>query len=179
MGKWEFVLIFVLVLIGAGITNILHGVGLLMRDRLRVRTYWVHTVWLIVTAFSFLSVWFSLYTDQGHEYGFWEFASFFLSFGLLYLLTVLSFPDHGTPGPLDLRTHFLQTHRAYFGVWALVWSFPFVQALLDPAGMFSDPDGWWFLFYFALSVLGAIAGGARAHACFAIAILVAIPLRIL
>ncbi|MAF64708.1 MAG: hypothetical protein CMJ84_03480 [Planctomycetes bacterium] len=173
MGSWEFLLIFILVLIGAGVTNLLHGIGRLMLQRSSIRFWWVHAVWLTVLAFTHVTVWFSFYGQQGRAYGFWEFAGFFFSFGLLQLLTVLTFPDASTPAPLDLREHFLAHHRPYFGIWVLVW-----LTLLLQQGAATGRHALWPAVYAALSVVGVVVSSARWHACLAAAILAAIAVHV-
>lgn len=179
MGNWEFVVIFLLVLIGAGVTNILHGFGTMIRERQRVRSYWVHYVWLVVLLFTYLSIWFSFFNGQDTILGFWEFVGSVLSFSILYLLTVLSFPDFKSSEPLDMMDHFLRTHRPYFSLWALVWLTPTVTVLLQVG---NEPWGaldLMPLFYFALSTFGVLVGSARNHAALAVAIIAGIMSQLL
>ena len=178
MGSWEFVMIFMLVLIGAGVTNILHGVGRLLLERERVRFSWVHGVWLTVLAFTYISVWFSFYSEQGMAYNFWEFIGFFLSFGLLHLLTVLSFPDFTVAGRLDLREHFMRHHRPYFGVWTLVWLSGLASTVVTGNGLAWRAEAIWPCVYSILSISGVLWRSERVHARLALAIVAAILLQI-
>lgn len=168
MGQWEFVAIFVLVLIGAGVTNILQGVGLALRERDRVRRYWVHDVWSVVLLFTYLSVWFAIFGDQAEAIDFWSFIGGVLSFGVLYLLSVLSFPDFDSSREVDLHRHFMQHHRPYFGLWGLMW----VLAVLE--GGFEGFDDLWPMLYLGISVVGALLGSSRVHAGLAVSILLLI-----
>jgi hypothetical protein len=177
LGNWEFVVIFVLVLIGAGITNLLSGVGRMIREARRVKCYWVHCVWLVVHLFTYLSVWFSYFDDQGEVFGFVEFLESVLAFSLLYLLTVVSFPDFGASEELDLREHFLNTHRAYFSVWALVWLIPGVTVVFGSWEESPGLDELAPLVYFALSVAGVFASSSRTHAALAVAVLLSIVVQ--
>lgn len=178
MGNWEFVVIFVLVLIGAGVTNLLHGVGTMIREAARVRSYWVHHVWLAVLLFTYLALWFSYFDEQDEVIGFLEFIGSVSAFSLMYLLTVLSFPDLGTPGQLDIRDHFLRTHRPYFITWGLVWLVPMLDTVLRSRDTLWEADSFAPLIYFSISVVGALSGSARVHAVLPVAILLAITLQV-
>lgn len=178
MSKWEFVMIFMLVLIGAGVTNMLQGIGRLIRNSQRVRVYWVHCIWLVVLSFTYLNVWYSFYGEQDTNYSFLEYATYFLAFSFLYLLTVLSFPDSGTSETLDLRAHFLRTHRPYFCIWGLVWLPSCLHLLSSPEEVSGGVADYWILVYLALAILGAIVKSERAHALLAGGIILALLLTI-
>ncbi|MFQ5752839.1 MAG: hypothetical protein ACE5HI_12655 [bacterium] len=123
MTLYEFVAVFFLIIIGLGVAQLLQGIGQLLKYRQRINLYWVHLVWLIVLFMSYLGIWWTYFSQQERTYDFLLFLLDFSWLAILYLLTLLIFPDFPTEGVVDLRRHYFNAHRLFFGLWARVWVF--------------------------------------------------------
>mgnify|MGYP001494028440 CR=1 FL=1 len=164
MSSWEFVLLFWAILLGAGVTNLIHGVGTSILHRDRVRFSFLHLSWLIILLFLYVSAWFNLFGEQDQVFEFVDYLSGFLHLICLSLLTVISFPSFGGTNPLDLREHFFHIRRPYFLIWSLFWLpgiFAALTAQEGAGGLLANLD---VFVYFGASCAGFSSANAKLHA---------------
>ncbi|MFQ5753027.1 MAG: hypothetical protein ACE5HI_13635 [bacterium] len=147
--------------------HILHGIGRLLKDRSRCKFYWLHLVWVLILILYYLIVWMIIYSagQEASSYPFQRFCLHFLFLASMFILSLLLFPDFPTDGSVDLRRHYFDTHRSFFGVWVVV----FVSFGLDLLI-------WWggltllsiellpIYIFIVLSVTGASVRNERFHA---------------
>jgi hypothetical protein len=65
MSLFEFLMVLVSIIIGLGITELLKGVGQMIRYRKSVRTYWVHSVLIVFVMIALLQQWWEIWDLQG------------------------------------------------------------------------------------------------------------------
>ncbi|MFQ5650444.1 MAG: hypothetical protein ACE5IY_10930, partial [bacterium] len=105
MTLYEYVAVFFLIIIGLGVAQLLQGIGQLLKYRQRINIYWVHLVWLVVLLMLYLGLWFNALSQQERTYDFFLFLLDFSWMAMLYLLTLVIFPDFPAEGVVDLRRH--------------------------------------------------------------------------
>ena len=113
MSLFEFLMVLVSIIIGLGITELLKGVGQMIRYRKSVRTYWVHSVLIVFVMIALLQQWWEIWDLQGVPG--WTFPGLLLMLSGpvgLFLITHLLFPRPMRDA--DIRDY-------YYGAMRPVW----------------------------------------------------------
>lgn len=123
MTPFDFVCAFYSVVLGVAVAQIMTDLGGLVEHREKVRTYWVHLLWIFTVLFASVGNWWSMWSVRGLKV--WKFPSFGLVVafaGAIYLASVLLFPRIPETGaPVDLKRHFFKNRRAFFSTMAGFW----------------------------------------------------------
>lgn len=139
---FDFVGVFYSVVLGVAVTQLMTGVARLVEQRQRVRTYWVHSVWVFTVLLGNTGNWWSLWSLR--EAPSWHVVTFLLLIaltGTIFLMTVLLFPTMSEPAQdIDLRAHYHANSaiflRANAAAWALAlfcnWTLYPIHTWLDP-----------------------------------------------
>jgi hypothetical protein len=182
MSPFEFVCAFYSVVLGVAVAQLMTSVGRLLEVRDQVRTYWVHSLWVVIILLVDVNSWWAMWALRSAKS--WSFVSFSLLVGMvasIYLVTVLLFPRvPESGGQIDLDAHYYKNRRVFFLANAAGWtlgvlcnlSFLPIRNWLNPGIIFPP------LVVF-LSILAAITGNRRYHAAFAIFALAALTLALL
>jgi hypothetical protein len=182
MSPFEFVCAFYSVVLGVAVAQLMTSVGRLIEVRDQVRTYWVHSLWVVIVLLVDVNSWWAMWEVRSAKS--WTFISFSLLVGLvasIYLVTVLLFPRvPESGGQIDLDAHYYKNRRIFFLTNAAGWtlgllcnlSFLPIKSWLNPAIIFPLPVVF-------LSVLAALTANRRYHAAFAIFALAAVALALL
>ncbi len=126
MSQFEFVLVFISIVVAFAVSDILANWGEQIRVRQRVRHYALHTAWSALLLFVMMQVWWSLW-DLNEQDG-WTFPQYlalvfpFLTLALMaYILTPnLDDPDE------DIKKHYFETSGWFFSLGAIylsAWAF--------------------------------------------------------
>jgi hypothetical protein len=116
MTTTEYLSVLVSIIIGLGISQVLSGVANLLVDRRRVRFYWVWGVAVLMVFLANVQFWWSTFSVAGAvARNFFSFIFFLLTPITLYLGAVVVLPDFEGEGEIDLRRHFYDNHRWFFG----------------------------------------------------------------
>ena len=141
MRPFDFVGVFYSVVLGVAVTQLMTGVARLVEERERVRTYWVHSVWVLTVLLGNVGNWWSMWSLR--EARSWHIITFLLLValvGAIFMMTVLLFPrGPDADGVINLRTHYHRNSaillRANAAAWALAlfcnWTLYPVMTLLD------------------------------------------------
>ena len=81
MRPFDFVVVFYSVVLGVAVAQLMTGVARLVEERKRVRTYWVHSVWILAVLISDTDNWWSLWYVRDVKS--WHLASFLLLIALM------------------------------------------------------------------------------------------------
>lgn len=171
MSPFEFICAFYSVVLGVAVAQLMTSVGRLLEVRDQVRTYWVHSLWVVIVLIIDVNSWWTMW--ELHSAKSWSFVSFSLLVGFvasIYLVTVLLFPRiPESGGEIDLDAHYYKNRWIFFLSNAAGWSlgllcnlsFLPIRSWLNPGIVFPP------LVVF-LSISAAITGNRRYHAAFAI-----------
>src|SRR5438477_7669492 len=123
MSLFEFVCAFYSVVLGIAMAQLMTSVGRLIEVRDQVRTYWVHSLWVVIVLLVDVNSWWAMWDLRSAKS--WSFVSFLLLVGLIasiYLITVLLFPRvPESGGPIDLDAHYYKNRRIFFLANAAAW----------------------------------------------------------
>ncbi len=128
MRPFEFVAVFYSVVLGVAVAQLMTGVARLVEERRRVRTYWVHSVWILIVLLCDADNWWSLWSVRGVNS--WRLVSFLLIIALtafVFLMTVLLFPRPPEPGEIiDLRAYYYENSVIFLRANAAAWTLAFL-----------------------------------------------------
>ena len=94
MSLFEFLMVFVSIIVGLGVTEILTGVAMQVRHRDTVKGYWVHTAGVLLIFIALIQNWWELWDRRDFEQ--WSFLGLVLMLvppASLYLVAHLIFPE--------------------------------------------------------------------------------------
>ncbi len=126
MSQFEFVLVFISIVVAFAVSDILASWGEQIRIRHRIRHYALHTAWSALLLFVMMQVWWSLW-DLNEMTG-WTFAQYLalvIPFLTLALMAYILTPNFDDPDE-DIRSHYFETSRWFFSLAAFylsAWAF--------------------------------------------------------
>lgn len=112
MSESDILLTLYSIVAGLGISRLVQGLGVMIEQRRRIRFYWVHSAWLVVTMAAHVVTIFALIRFSGHAH--WTVFNAMLALSmplLLYLVSDLVVPAIGGEGQVDLRAYFFANRR--------------------------------------------------------------------
>jgi hypothetical protein len=143
LSQFEFVAVFISIVLGLGVTHLLLGFGETIQERKSLEPYWVHTVWSINVLHYHLSIWWNYFVWGELES--WSYGLFLVLIGyavLLFLMAVVLYPRRLEPG-FDFKEHLLE-NRVWF--FSLLTAAGFVDVaetwLKQAAGIRPIPEGY-------------------------------------
>ena len=135
MSQFEFVLVFVSIVVAFAVSDILSSWGEQIRLRHKTRHYALHTAWSALLLFVMMQVWWSLW-DLSEISG-WTFPQYlalavpFLTLALMAYILTPNFDDPDT----DVRAHYFEISRWFFALAAFyltAWAFVSYVVLGNP-----------------------------------------------
>ncbi len=135
MTPYEYLTVFVSVVVGLAIVHLLSGVALILDTRVKERVDWIHAVWtgnIFVT--TLLVWWFNFGLASVEVWTLPHFLTLVAYAVVLYLLAGLLYPVRGSE-IVDFREHFEANRPRFFG---LAIAFQFVDladALLERSAL--------------------------------------------
>lgn len=140
MDPYEYLTVFVSVILGLAVVHLLSGVSLILDTRVRERVDWIHAVWTANVFITTLLVWwfnFSLTAVQ--VWTLLHFLDLVAYSVVLYLMSGLLYPVRGAE-IIDFRAHFECNRPRFFMVWLVFQAVDFAHAALEKQALGSDWD---------------------------------------
>ena len=134
MSLFEFLMVFVSIIVGLGVAEILTGLAQQIRHRETIRHYWLHTVAVGLIFIALLQNWWELWDRRLIEQ--WTFLSLVLMLippASLYLISHLGFPEPMKNS--DLKRYFYERLRP---VWFLAMLAASSSTLFSPIAFDAD-----------------------------------------
>jgi hypothetical protein len=142
MTQFEFVLVFVSIVVAFAVSDVLASWGEQIRLRRRIRHYALHTAWSALLLFVMMQVWWSLWALN--EQTGWTFPQYlalgvpFLTIALMaYILT-----PNLDEAEADIRRHYFDISRWFFSLGAfylVAWAFFSYAVLGSPVNEPGSP----------------------------------------
>jgi len=116
MDAFSYLSVLLSIVLGLGLTQLFTAAGRLIRHREHVRGDWLPLLWAGVLVVVFVQVWWSMFGLRFHrEWTFIQFAVVLAQTGTLYLMSAVALPEQVDGNGVDLRHHYEQQHRWFFG----------------------------------------------------------------
>jgi hypothetical protein len=172
MTPYEYLTVFISVVLGLAVVHLLSGVALLLDTRVRARFDWIHGVWTAnVLITTVLVWWFNFSLTLVHEWTLPFFLNLVAYSVVLYLMSGLLYPVRGSE-VVDFRTHFEANRPRFFMVCVAFQVIDFLDAYLERQALGSDwsPVQLTLLGIYAIAFLVGIRTGNRTfHGLLAVA----------
>jgi hypothetical protein len=163
MDPYEYLTVFVSVILGLAVVHLLGGVSLILDTRVREKLDWVHSVWTANVFVTTLLVWWFNFGLTGVQV--WTLPHFLTLVAysvVLYLMSGLLYPVRGDE-IVDFRAHFEANRPRFFTVCLVFQVVDFADAALERQTLGTDwaPLHLLSLVVFALAFLLAIRWSNR------------------
>jgi hypothetical protein len=120
MSQFEYVTVLVSIVIGFALSEILSIWGGLIRNRERLRPYWLYVGWTILTFLGLVQIWWGIWQLREVEFASFGRLVLLLSSPLTISLAVFVLhPPLARTGPIDLRDHYFSSCHWFFPLLAL------------------------------------------------------------
>ena len=114
MSPFEFVTVLVSIILGLGITQLMSGVADLIHQWEKVKLYWPHSLWVILTFVLHVQEWWFTYELKSITTWRLPFFLFEILYPInLFVLARILFPS-ASDGPVDLKTFYFLNYRKFF-----------------------------------------------------------------
>ena len=95
------------IIIGIGISQILMAVGHILQADKAIQLYWIHSAWVFLVFMIHIFVWFNAWEYRAIEkWNFYQFLSFLTVPTILFIASVLTFPDIYQEKAYNLRDYY-------------------------------------------------------------------------
>lgn len=158
MSSFEYLAVFLSVIFGLAVVQILSGVSLILDARAKTNAYWVHLVWTLnVFTLAVVLWWLNFSLEDIGEWSFFHYGNLVAYSVLIYVLAGLLYPTRG-PEVIDFKAHFARNRTWFFVVLATFTPVDVFNSLLQrsggSAGHFSD--------LYIVFILASLAGSCLA-----------------
>ena len=115
ISAFEYVTVFISIILGLGVTQILTGIADLVHQSERVKVYWPHLVWIVIVLVLYVQEWYI--TFELRTFTAWRLPV--LLFALLYPIVLfitarLLFPFGLSDDTVDLKKFYYRNYRKIF-----------------------------------------------------------------
>lgn len=115
ISAFEYVTVFISIILGLGVTQIVTGVADLVHQKEKVKVYWPHLVWILLVLILHVQEWYI--TFELRTFNAWRLPVFL--FVLLYPIVLfvtarLLFPFGLSEDSIDLREFYYKNYRKIF-----------------------------------------------------------------
>ncbi len=138
MTLFEFLMVFVSIIVGLGVAEILTGVAKQIRHRNSCRGYWVHSCGVVLIFLALLQSWWELWDlHNSTEWDFYSLVLMLFAPAGLYLIAHLIFPEPMQDS--NVREHYFGPMRP---IWWLAILTTASSTLFRPLAFGSDFITW-------------------------------------
>ena len=120
MSPFEFITVFVSLIVGFALSHILRAVSDLYEIRERVKPYWLNSLWVVTVIMWSIFTWWGLWMLSIDRIE-WTYAQYWflvMNVSSIYFFTTLVLPKATDDGTIDLETHYYSVHKAFFSIVA-------------------------------------------------------------
>ena len=120
MSPFEFITVFVSLIVGFALSHILRAVSDLYEIRERVKPYWLNSLWVVTVIMWSIFTWWGLWMLSIDRID-WTYAQYWflvMNVSSIYFFTTLVLPKATDDGTIDLEKHYFSVHKAFFSIVA-------------------------------------------------------------
>ncbi len=142
ISAFEYVTVFISIILGLGVTQILTGIADLVHQNERVKIYWPHLVWVLIVLILQVQEWYITFERRTFEA--WRLPIFLFVLlypTVLFILARLLFPFGYGEGTIDLRKFYYENYRRIFLFGAILAFLSLLDNLILRAYLIEDLIG--------------------------------------
>ena len=120
MTKFEYLSVLISIIIGLGINDVMMSWGRLIRNRRRVRFYWLHGFWSAFVLFLMIQFWWGFWNFRVIEH--WSLLNLMIAVleGMMLVLCAIQLmPSRTSDIDIDLRERYFDSRQPFFILGAL------------------------------------------------------------
>ena len=156
MSQFEFVLVFISIVMAFAVSDILASWGEQIRLRHHIRLYPLHTAWSVLLLFVMMQVWWSLWDlNERPGWTFSEYLALIIPFFTLALMAYILTPNLDDTDS-NIKSHYFEISPWFFGLGAFylgAWAFNSFVMLGNSIG---EPGSLYR--FVGLALMAALAG---------------------
>ena len=150
MDTFEYLTVFVSIILGLGMTYLILGVGQILRRKGKYKIYWIHHLQIISTFLILLNTWWITYSWVGMKsLTFLHYLFLMCSPFVVVLASSLLFPGGNKKKNQDLKTHYFSIRKPYYILMSLTWPLDLADTLLKGTDHLAGLGG----FYIVITLL--------------------------
>jgi hypothetical protein len=164
MDAFSYLSVLLSIILGLAITQLLTGFRGIVLARTRVRLFLPSLLWAVVLVAINVQAWWAMFQLRIRPV--WTFSAFaivLLEPILLYLMAALVLPDFPPGETVELRTHYFDHQRIFFGLGAALPAVSMAKDLVLTGQWTSGGNLAFHLGFIALSLTAAIVKRERYH----------------
>ncbi|GCC52947.1 hypothetical protein SanaruYs_31880 [Chryseotalea sanaruensis] len=172
MSPFEYVSVLISIILGLGITVILTGLADIIKRWEMISMYWPYGVWMLIVFVLHIQEWWITYSLRAEMTWTLPLFLFIITYPIvLFVLAHLLFPQKWSKAGLDLKQHYLNNYRKYFGAALLLVVISILQNhfVLDYA--IEEQLGQFFVAFVFLTLLALKQIPEKMHGALAILML--------
>jgi hypothetical protein len=132
MDTFNYLAVMISIILGVGITQLFAGIGNLLQVRHRVKQYWLYNLWVLILIFAHINLWWSMWALR--ESVVWTYPLYVYMLigpaGLViagHIIIPGEFYEEGSDGKFDLKKHYYDAGRLFFGIFSgvVIWAMVF------------------------------------------------------
>jgi len=115
VNAFEYVTVFISIILGLGVTQILTGIADLVHQKERVKVYWPHLIWILLALILHVQEWWVIF--ELRTFSHWRLPVFLFVMlypTVLFILARLLFPFGNSEGKIDLQEFYFKNYRKVF-----------------------------------------------------------------
>jgi hypothetical protein len=151
---FEFVAVFFSVVLGLAVSHLLTGLSDLVEVRQRVRTDWIHSLWVVAVLLLLVHSWWGMWDlSSGLRWTYPAFLVLVANQMASFLLATLTLPRvPADEGPIDLGAHLAHVRPIFLSLWGVILGL----AALENRALFKV--AYSSVFFIGPLVLAAVTG---------------------
>ena len=130
MTQFEYLGVFISVIVGLAVAHIIRIIGVVILNRKKVQLYWPHSIWCLNMLFYLINFWWFIFFWSRLEE--WHYLIFILLISyaiLLSLVTLILLPGKIDAG-FNFKEHFYNTRRWFFALSTVFWCIDMAETYL-------------------------------------------------
>jgi hypothetical protein len=153
MDEFGYLSVLLSIIIGLAITQLLLGFRGLVLSRARVATYAPPIVWSVTLVLIAVQSWWAMFGLREHTtWTFLQFAVVLAQTIVLYMLAGLVLPDFAGEQRVDLRAHYFEHRRVFFGVAVVSGLVSLTKDLVISGHLPNAPNVAFHVFYIGTAI---------------------------
>lgn len=173
MSPFEYVSVLISIILGLGITVILTGLADIIKRWHLISVYWPYGVWMLIVFVLHMQEWWITYSLRAEMTWTLPLFLFIITYPIvLFVLAHLLFPQKWSKAGLDLKQHYFNNYRKYFGAALLLVVISILQNHFILHYAIEEQLGQFLLAFIFLTLLGLKQIHEKMHGALAILMLI-------
>ena len=171
MTQFEYLGVFISVIVGLAVAHMITSAGKVILNRKEIQLYWPHSLWCLNILLYLVNFWWFIFSWSHLQK--WHYLIFLLLIFyaiLLSLLTLVLIPQ-GVRSGFNFMEHFYARRKWFFGLSTIIWLFDLAETYMKDNTGAREMHNWYLPFVLViigLTSIGIFTGNKKFHAFFSV-----------